>query len=804
MHRILLAIAVAWFFPVGLAAQQITGNIVGTVKDASGANVPNATITITSTDKNVVIRSLATDAQGQYSAPLLPVGRYSLTVEARGFKKVTQTNVELNVNENLTIDFTLQVGPMQESVTVEATPLQVDTETPQSQTVINGTQIRELAITTRNYESLVALMPGVSTGLASDQLYIGVSNPVGTSNQINFSVNGARPTQNAWNIDGADNVDRGANLTLLAYPSVDAIQEFSVQRSQYNAEYGRSSAGQINVITKSGTNQFHGDVYEFFRNDVLAANSFTLNRVGTPRPPLRYNDFGGTVGGPVFIPGVYNSDRKETFFFFSEEPRRVITYTPFADVFVPTANERKGTFDIPVCLNASCSSQGTQVTTIDPAAQAYLTDLINKLPLPDPSCVSGCTITTTGRNVFNARQEILRIDQIFSPRLSMFGRFENDSIPTTEPGGLFTGNGLPGVSTTNTNSPGKIFTLHITNTFSANLINDAGYNYSKGGVTSDPVGTEASANSPDVVKAITLPFTSTITRVPDLSFAFFQGIFGFGPYRDFNRDHNFFDNFTKIVGRHTMKFGLTYNWYQKDENAGNGNQGSFSFSTFNPVAGTFTEEQEFANFLEGNVASFTQTNADFRAVIQQQQFEFFAQDEFRIRSNFTLSYGMRYSVFRQPTDAHGHLTTFDPAAYNPATAQQIDPCTGNLGIQTGTCSSPSVSPPTGNPLDGIIVGGGTSPFGNAVVQQNWGNFGPRIGIAWDPLKTGKTSVRAGYGIYYDSPAISWDETAVFSNPPFVTSANIVNTTLDSPGSGSSIPTLGPPVLTGISTRWRQP
>lgn len=793
----------------GAVAQVVTGSIAGTVKDPSGAVVPNATVTVTNTDKNIVVRTVKTNASGGYTAPFVPVGHYSVSVQANGFEQMTQTGINLDVNQSLTVDFTMQVGEVQQSVTVEATPLRVDLQNAQAQTVITGTQIRELAVNTRNYEQLVSLMPGVSTGLASDQLYVGVSNPVGTSNQINFSINGGRSTQNEWNIDGADNVDRGANLTLLAYPSLDSIDEFSVQRGLYTAEYGRSSEGQINVITKSGTSAFHGDLYEFFRSDVLDANNFLFNRAGVSRPPLRYNDFGGTVGGPVFIPGLYNRDKKKTFFFFSEEARRVVTYTAF-DAFVPTPAMLQGNFVTPVCLNAACSSTGNTVTSINPAAQAYLKDILNKLPVPAPGdCTTTggndfCELITPGRNVFNLHQEIIRIDQVFSPSFSVFGKFENDAIPTVEPGGLFTGDALPGVSTTDTNSPGRMFTIHATNVFSSSLVNDAGYSYSHGGVISNPVGLEASKNSPDITSAITLPFQSTLARVPDLSFNNFSGIFGFGPYRDFNDNHNIFDNLTKIVGRHTMKFGFTYNWYQKHENAANGNQGSFSFPFSSPsLPNSNSADIEFANFLEGNVANFAQSSRDFTAIIRQQEFEFYAQDEFRVRPNLTIDFGIRNSTFRQPTDAGGHLTTFDPGAYNAAQAQQIDPCTGQLGIQMGTCANPNVVPPTGNPLDGIIIGGGTSPYGNAVVQQRNINLAPRVGIAWDPFKKGKTAVRAGYGIYYDSPAISWDETAVFNNPPFVTSANIFNTTLDAPA-GASAPNFGPPVLTGIGTNWRQP
>ena len=207
----------------------------------------------------------------------MPIGHYAVVAEAKGFKKAERRGITLNVNDSLTLNLELAPGDISDTVTVEADASPIELQTATESGLITGTQIRELAINTRNYEQLVALTPGVSTNLASDQLYVGVSNPLGTSNQINFSVNGGRPTQNNWSIDGADNVDRGANLTLLQYPSVDSIEEFRVVRGQYDAEYGRSSSGQINVITRSGTSAFHGGVYEFFRNQILDANSFLNN-----------------------------------------------------------------------------------------------------------------------------------------------------------------------------------------------------------------------------------------------------------------------------------------------------------------------------------------------------------------------------------------------------------------------------------------------------------------------------------------------------------------------------------------------
>lgn len=802
MKRTLWLLAVLLALPFGVHAQVITGSIVGTVKDTTGAVVPGATITVKSTEKNLTVRATTTNSLGQYSALLLPVGHYSVTAEAAGFQVAEQTGIAIDVNDHKTYNFTLQVGNVQQKVTVTTAPLQVDLQSAQSQTVITSAQVHELSLSTRNYEELVTLMPGVVSG-ASQQLYVGVSNPNGGTNAVQFGMNGQRSTENGWNVDGADNLDRGSNLTLLVYPSVDSIQQFSVQRGDYGAEYGRSSGGQINVITKSGTDQFHGDLYEFFRNNVLQANDYFNNQANIPIPALRYNDFGGTIGGPIIIPKYYNPEQKKSFFFFSEESRRVITYTTFVAV-VPTANERKGIFPQAVCVqfdqNGNCLQQSTQVTDISPAAQAYMTDIIDKVPLPAPGCTGACESTTVGRNIMNANQEILRLDQVFSPRFSIFGRVENDSIPTIEPGGLFTGSPLENVSTTSTNAPGIDATLHLTYVFTPTLLNDGGYSYSQGAIFSHPIGEIASQNSPDIVQNVKLPFVSTLDRVPSLNFQFFSGVGGFGPYRDINDDTNLFDNLTKVAGRHIMKFGVTYDWYQKDEDAASGNAGGFQFYISNPADTNpntaSSEYQEFASFLTGSVFQFTQQSQDMTAVVRQQTTELYAQDQFRIRPNLTLSYGMRYSLFRQPTDARGQLTNFDPATFNLANAPQISPYTGLISG-------------TGNSLNGIIIGGKGSPYGNAIAQQDNKNFAPRIGLAWDPFGNGKMSVRAGYGLFYNETAVSRWEMNIFTNPPFLVNDLIFNTSLANPGGVTATPTVGcvgcaPIPLNAVGTKWKTP
>lgn len=772
-------------------SQEITGTIVGTVTDPSGAVVPGVKVTVTHTDRNAVIRTLTTDSNGDYVATLLPIGHYQVTAEMEGFKKASQTNVVLNVNDKLTINLKLDVGNLSETVVIEdeAARAKVELQTAVAAGLINGTEIRETALNSRNYEQLVSLMPGVASDAAGDQIYVGVSNPLsGTSNQVTYSVNGTRKTGNNWTVDGADNVDRGSNLTLLNYPSVDAISEFKVLRGQYSAEFGRNGAGQINVITKSGTTKFHGSAYEFFRNDKLAANNFFNNARGILRPPLRYNNFGYTFGGPVYIPGVYNTEKNKTFFFFSQEFRRVINYTT-VQATVPTAAEKAGNFPSSVCVAATgntCTQTGASIpqSNWSPLAAAYIKDIWSKIPDGD----STHTLFTAMRNIYNYRQDLVKIDHTLSLKNALSVRFINDSIPTEEPRGLFTGAALPGVSTTSTNAPGRGWSVRLTSGFSSTFYNEGGWAYSYGAIVSYPIGLDATANSPDI-KA-TLPFPVTLGRIPTLS-AGFSSITGFGPYLDYNRNHNIFDNVTKVVGRHTLKFGIAANIYQKTENAAGNNVGSFSFPTTPRPSGTATFLQQWANFLLGNVSSFSQASLDMTPDMRARQFEWYAQDDFRVASNFTLNIGVRHSLYRQPWDANHQLTNFDPSAWDPAKAPQVD-VSGNIVANTGDL------------LNGIIINGRNSPYGDKVGAENNRNFAPRFGFAWDPFRTGRTAIRGGYGISYDLAAYSYWENSIFGNPPFVNSVSIPNTKLDNPAAGTPSISLTPKSIVGAPIETQTP
>lgn len=710
-------------------AQEVSGSISGTVVDPTGASVNGAVVKMTNTDRAYVERTVKTDKAGFYAAPSLPLGTYSVTFAMKGFKTATISGLVLNASDALKVDEKLTVGAPTETINVVADQAQLNLENGQSESLISGTQIRELVLNNRNYEQLLTLQPGVSYGNAtSDQLYLGVSNPLGPSNQVQFSIGGDRPTANNWTIDGADNVDRGANLTLLAYPSVDAIAEIQTLRGSYEAEYGRSASALINVVTASGTNNFHGGAYEFFRNNIFNANNYfnKLTTPNTPVPLLRYNDFGFKLGGPVIIPHFYNGKDK-TFFYYSQEFRRVVSYAT-ATAYVPTAAERNGDFSndylpttaggssyngttgpVAVCQTASngvCTAYTTSLAgssgIFSPTALAYVKDVYSKVPLPPSASdlqagLDPHTLINNIHNIFNDTQEFARVDEALTPKVNLFYRYLHDSLPTTEGGGLFIGGGITGVSTTSTRSPGTQHMAHATIAARPNLLFDMGYAYSSGAVISTPIGLVSSANSPDIQPI--LPFPSTLGVIPSLSFSGnVTGISSDGIYNDYNKNHNGFGNMTYIRGGHTLKFGLTYNHYEKVENAtGTSNQGNFSFtnpalpssSTLSSLsAGAPSQfEAEFANFLIGNAnGGFSQASIAPVADINENLIELYLQDDWRATRRLTVNLGVRYSYFAQPTDKNNELSNFDPATYQPRAAETIS-SNGNLCTMAGQTTS---------------------------------------------------------------------------------------------------------------------
>src|SRR5690348_14618312 len=327
---------------VGVHAQSsTTGNITGTVRDPQGATVPKAEVTITD-EKNGATRTVTANEDGFYNAPSLPAGNYSISASPTGFKKTLASGVELHVSENKTVNLDLQVGQVTETVTVTGEETPVELRSGEVSSLVSEKQVTELPLNGRNYAQLALMVPGVSPVTQAGAGGAFATRGTGLNSGVDMSVNGNQSNANLWTVDGVNNMDVGSNRTLLVFPSVDSIQEFRVERNSFSAEFGQAQGAVVNLITKGGSNDFHGSAFEFFRNDALNANSFFVNRAGDKRPKLDYNNFGGNFSGPIV--------KNRVFFFWSEEWRREDRGIVLS-ANVPTPQEKLGDFSGPLTGN---------------------------------------------------------------------------------------------------------------------------------------------------------------------------------------------------------------------------------------------------------------------------------------------------------------------------------------------------------------------------------------------------------------------------------------------------------------------
>src|SRR5262249_5791841 len=472
---------------VGVHAQSsTTGNITGTVRDPQGAAVPKAEVTITE-EKTGASRTVSATEDGFYNATSLPAGIYSISTSPAGFKKTITTGVELHVNENKTVNLDLQVGQVTETVTVTSEQAPVELRSGEVSSLISEKQVTELPLNGRNYAQLALMVPGVSPVTQAGAGGAFATRGTGLNAGVDMSVNGNQSNSNLWTVDGVNNMDVGSNRTLLVFPSIDAIQEFRVERNSFSAEFGQAQGAVINLITKGGSNQFHGAVFEFLRNDALNATDFFLNMGGQPKGKLSYNNFGFNFNGPI--------KKNRAFFFWSEEWRR--ERRGFAlSARVPTAAEKLGDFsglltDALPHDPATCRPDPNDPTAticdpfpgnkipanrLSPVALA----LLKVYPDPNnPADPTGQNWVSAPVEPINTRQDNIRGDMKITDKMNLMIRWIHENWTHGAASGNFWGDTpFPTVSS-DWSQPSRSFVVKLTNTLSSSAVND--FQFSRAG-----------------------------------------------------------------------------------------------------------------------------------------------------------------------------------------------------------------------------------------------------------------------------------------------------------------------------------
>jgi len=810
MRRLLVAlISVVLLRPLGAVAQDLA-NIVGTVSDASGAVVADAKITVSNPEKGFV-RTEQSDSGGEYSFARVPLGNYTITAEKAGFGKLVRTGITLDAGQTLRVPLSLKVGSVSEEVMVATDPVRVETETGAVSHVVNSTQVGQLNLEARNFATLATLVPGAAPqGTGFDPSSVGVLA------NATISFNGVPGNFNNWEIDSTNNVDQGSGSnSLMIYPSIDSISEFRISTSNYSAEYGKSGGANIEVVTKSGTNKFHGDLFEFVRNDAFDANDWFLNQAGAPKDPLKRNNFGFTLGGPLFIPGHYNTSREKTFFFVSEEWRSNRQGT-VVNQTVPSAKERQGDFS--ECdsnspnFNPTVSADGLCVVPIDPnTGNAYPNDVVPTDPTAASLLNALIPVSNAGITAYRAspslptnfREDTYKIDHNFNDKMRAFVRFTQDSydqdfIPT-----LWSAADYATVKSKWT-SPAISSVLHFTHTIRPNLLNEVIFSYSADVNTvhnftgfDSPAG---SINKPQGFSMQTIfPGNQGQSKLPGVQFNVgvpFVTAESTGFEFDFvDPQLALKDNLVWSKGRHTFKAGffLLDNHINTTTNIGLNTQGMLSFggglvSTGNALADMFTGL--IANYQEyGKVVNGQLQGGPGRGRWRQWDFEPYFQDDWRVIPNLTLNLGVRYFWLTPFYDVWNPTndSIFIPSQYQASAQAQLD-FNGNL------ISGSGATPLTyGNGL--LQCGSGSTPKGCSNSYR--GTVSPRVGFSWDPFGRSKTAIRGGYALNWDSSNPLHAGAGFNGNPP--TTANLTSININ--GYGNIGPqSIGPVGFSDIPTK----
>ena len=827
--------------------------ILGTVTDPSGSVVPNVAITVTHVETGEARTSITNDT-GQYVAPGLPIGHYNVGAKAPGFGPAERKGLVVDVNDRARVDFVLKVGVTQENVTVEANAVQVQSDSSEVSTVIDGQQVTQLATNGRSLYALFALTPGASS-IQGDFIV-----PTPVSGDSNVSINGQRAGHNLQLLDGGENLDRGGSSGSVM-PSLDALAEFRDLTSNYSAEYGLAGAATITTVVKSGTKQFHASAWEFDRNDAFDARNY-FNPSPAKVAELRFNTFGFNAGGQVPL-----FKNHPTFFFYNMEWRRLVqggltnqtvpyasTYggdfaanlpanskdpagvvVPNSGLHVPCANQLSAaqitafnnagitTFSTPNGSGACAVPSATGIA--DPIFQAYPSNAIPAALLSAnaqalltagifPAPTSGAQFIGGNNSPTSVKEEIARVDHQFTDKFSVFGHWVSEQVSQTYGTTQWSGDNVPTISDVFGN-PSYSAVIHTTYVVSPTLLNEAAFNYNGNRIHIIPQGLFAAPTGFTFNRLFTGP--NVDSRIPSIDLGGSTGTnftANWTPWNNAANDYQLRDDISWTKGAHQLKFGFSWALYKKVQDYFANTEGNFTFN------GLYTGN-DFADFLLGYANQYEEDAVKSSGHWNNVSYAGYIQDNWRATHRLTLNLGLRWDGAPHTYEANQQSANFYPNLYNPANAATFD-SSGNI------CSAVSVPACPGGPSPGlgtspnpILAGlqfyengigiGGKNGIPAGLTNNYWPAFGPRVGFAYDLTGQGKTVLRGGFGIMYDRIQGN-DMYNGATNTPFDASPTLHNVLLSNPGTGvgtgttisaADLPVL-PVGITGIALNYRPP